>query len=80
MSKNLVSGKEESTIEGMPEFIKYYQQATNFKQREKDGLAPLKPYLKEIEDLSDLKDLAGKTVDWENAVWLCRLPLKLVLT
>ncbi len=63
--KNLVSGKEESTIEGMPEFIKYYQQATDFKQREKDGLAPLKSYLKEIEDLSDLKDLASKAVDWE---------------
>jgi len=63
--KNLVSGKEESTIEGMPEFIKYYQQATDFKQREKDGLDPLKSYLKEIEDLSDLKDLAGKAVDWE---------------
>ena len=63
--KNLVSGKEESTIEGMPEFIKYYQQATDFKQREKDGLDPLKSYLKEIEDLSDLKDLASKAVDWE---------------
>ncbi len=48
----------------MPEFIKYYQQATDFKQRERDGLDPLKSYLKEIEDLSDLKDLAGKAVDW----------------
>ena len=30
-------------------------------QREKNGLEPLKPYLKEIEEIKDLNDLASKS-------------------
>ncbi|KXT82225.1 M13-type metalloendopeptidase [Streptococcus panodentis] len=63
--KNLASEKEKSSIEGMDDFISYYQQGSDFKQREKDGLDPLKPYLKEIEDLKDLDDLAAKAADWQ---------------
>ena len=59
--KNLGEGKETSDITGMPEFITFYKAASNYKQREKDGLEPLKPYLKEIEEIKDLNDLASKS-------------------
>ena len=59
--KNLGEGKETSDITGMSEFITLYKAASNYKQREKDGLEPLKPYLKEIEDIKDVNDLASKS-------------------
>lgn len=59
--KNLGEGKETSDITGMSEFITFYKAASDYKQREKDGLEPLKPYLKEIEDIKDLNDLASKS-------------------
>ena len=59
--KNLGEGKETSDITGMSEFITFYKAASDYKQREKDGLEPLKPYLKEIEDIRDLNDLASKS-------------------
>lgn len=59
--KNLGEGKEASDITGMSEFITFYKAASDYKQREKDGLEPLKPYLKEIEDIKDLNDLANKS-------------------
>ena len=45
----------------MSEFITFYKAASDYKQREKDGLEPLKPYLKEIEEIKDLNDLASKS-------------------
>mgnify|MGYP000895864749 FL=1 len=59
--KNLGEGKETSDITGMSEFITFYKAASDYKQREKDGLEPLKPYLKEIEEIKDLNDLASKS-------------------
>ena len=59
--KNLGEGKETSDITGMSEFITFYKAASDYKQREKNGLEPLKPYLKEIEDIKDLNDLANKS-------------------
>lgn len=59
--KNLGEGKESSDITGMSEFITFYKAASDYKQREKDGLEPLKPYLKEVEDIKDLNDLANKS-------------------
>lgn len=59
--KNLGEGKETPDITGMSEFITFYKAASNYKQREKDGLEPLKPYLKEIEDIKDVNDLASKS-------------------
>ena len=59
--KNLGEGKESSDITGMSEFITFYKAASDYKQREKDGLEPLKPYQKEIEDIKDLNDLANKS-------------------
>ena len=59
--KNLGEGKETSDITGMSEFITFYKAASDYKQREKDGLEPLKPYLKEIEDIKVLNDLASKS-------------------
>lgn len=61
--KNLGEGKETSDITGMSEFITFYKVASDYKQREKDGLEPLKPYLKEIEDIKDLNDLASKSAN-----------------
>ena len=59
--KNLGEGKETSDITGMSEFITFYKAASDYKQREKDGLEPLKPYLKEIEAIKDVNDLASKS-------------------
>ena len=59
--KNLGEGKETSDITGMSEFITFYKAASDYKQREIDGLEPLKPYVKEIEDIKDLNDLASKS-------------------
>ena len=59
--KNLGEGKETSDITGMSEFITFYKAASDYKQREKDGLEPIKPYLKEIEDIKDVNDLASKS-------------------
>ena len=59
--KNLGEGKETSDITGMSEFITFYKAASDYKQREKDGLEPLKPYLKEIEYIKDLNDLSNKS-------------------
>lgn len=59
--KNLGEDKETSDITGMSEFITFYKAASDYKQREKDGLEPLKPYLKEIEDIKDLNDLGSKS-------------------
>lgn len=61
--KNLGEDKETSDITGMSEFITFYKAASDYKQREKDGLEPLKPYLKEMEDIKDLNDLASKSVN-----------------
>ena len=61
--KNLGEGKETSDITGMSEFITFYKAASDYKQREKDGLEPLKPYLREIEDIKDLNDLASKSAN-----------------
>lgn len=61
--KNLGEGKETSDITGMSEFITFYKAASDYKQREKDGLEPLKPYLKEIEDIKNLNDLASKSAN-----------------
>ena len=61
--KNLGEGKETSDITGMSEFITFYKAASNYKQREKDGLEPIKPYLKEIENIKDLNDLASKSAN-----------------
>ena len=61
--KNLGEGKETSDITGMSEFITFYKAASDYKQREKDGLEPLKPYLKEIEDIKDVNDLASKSAN-----------------
>ena len=61
--KNLGEGKETSDITGMSEFITFYKAASDYKQREKDGLEPIKPYLKEIENIKDLNDLASKSAN-----------------
>ena len=61
--KNLGEGKETSDITGMSEFITFYKAASNYKQREKDGLEPIKPYLKEIENIKYLNDLASKSAN-----------------
>mgnify|MGYP000859288643 FL=1 len=61
--KNLGEGKESSDITGMSEFITFYKAASDYKQREKDGLEPLKPYLKEIKDLNDLANKSASLTD-----------------
>lgn len=57
--ENLVSGKETSDLLGMSEFIEFYKLATDYKAREKEGTAPIQPYLEEIENLKSLEDLSS---------------------
>ena len=78
--KNLGEGKETSDITGMSEFITFYKAASNYKQREKDGLEPLKPYLKEIEEIKDLNDLASKSASLTDKGSLFHLVTTLELT
>ncbi len=77
--KNSVSGKgrESPMTEGML-WVKYHQQATDFARGK--GWRDPPQVLREIEDLSDLKDPAGKAVDWEKRGSSTCRTLKLVLT
>lgn len=59
--QNLVSGKEASKLLGMDEFITFYKLASDYKRREKEGVSPIKPYLRDIEDLNSLQELS-KTI------------------
>lgn len=61
--KRLLSGEEESCIEGMDDYLKFYKKATDFEQRELDGIEPVKPYLEAIEELSGVEDLAAETTE-----------------
>lgn len=50
--------------EQLAEFIKFYQLALDFEQREKDGLTPLLPILAKIEGLESLADYANQLSQW----------------
>lgn len=62
--EQLVAGKETSDLAGMDEFITLYKVATDFDKREKDGVAPAKAYLKEVEKLTSLADLQKLAKEW----------------
>ncbi|MCF6164627.1 Neutral endopeptidase O [Furfurilactobacillus rossiae] len=53
----MVDGKVEPDNVLLANFVKYYQLANDLKHRDADGMKPIKPLLKEIESLSDFKDL-----------------------
>ena len=55
-SKQLAAGKIKPQNPEMNEYRKFYQMATNFKQRDSDGNKPLLPILKKIEQLSSFND------------------------
>lgn len=45
----------------MDEFITFYKLASDYKRREKEGVSPINPYLRDIEDLNSLQELS-KTI------------------
>lgn len=51
------SGAKEPNTPELKEFIKFYEIAADFKKREEDGVKPLLPYLKQIEDLKSWDDV-----------------------
>lgn len=61
--ENLASGKESSDLLGMSEFQEFYQLATDYEAREKAGIEPIKPFLKDIENLKSLDDLSQHIVE-----------------
>lgn len=61
--QELVVGEKRSDLLGMSEMINFYWVAFDFERREADGVEPLKPYLKQLEDLSSLEDLSKKAKD-----------------
>lgn len=48
----------------LTEFIKFYQLTKDFQKRDQDGAKPLRPYLKQIDSLTDLADLQQRMPDW----------------
>ncbi|AYM02537.1 M13 family peptidase [Levilactobacillus brevis] len=61
---DLLAGKLTPANDEMAEFKKLYTLALNFDKREADGVAPLKPYLDKIENLTDLADLSAHLTEW----------------
>lgn len=57
---DLYLGYQESNLPGMSEFLDFYEVAFDFDRREAEGVEPIKPYLKEIESLSSLKDFSSQ--------------------
>ena len=51
------SGAKEPNTPELKEFIKFYEIAADFKKRDEDGVKPLLPYLKQIEDLKSWDDV-----------------------
>ncbi|KRM96153.1 M13 family metallopeptidase [Loigolactobacillus rennini] len=46
------------------EFLKYYQLAADFKQRDAAGAKPLQPYLKRLANIKSLADWQAQLKDW----------------
>ncbi|MFC6274460.1 M13 family metallopeptidase [Levilactobacillus tangyuanensis] len=61
---DLLAGKMTPANDEMAAFKRLYAQASDFKQREATGTAPLKPYLDRITALTDLDDLNRHLVDF----------------
>ncbi|GAT18273.1 endopeptidase [Secundilactobacillus silagincola] len=62
--KDLLAGKLTPENDEMNEFKKFYELVSDFDKREKDGSAPLKPYLDRIEALNNYQDLSDQLADW----------------
>lgn len=62
--KDLLEGKLQPENDQMAEFKKFYALVSDFDKREKDGSAPLKPYLDRIEALNSYEDLSNQLADW----------------
>ncbi|GEP19406.1 M13 family metallopeptidase [Pediococcus argentinicus] len=56
-------GKVEPNTSELAEFIKFYNLAADFKKRDADGVAPLKPYLDKIENLHSFADINANAKD-----------------
>ncbi len=59
----LEGGAPEENAE-LAEFIRYYAQALDFDTREAEGVAPLLPYIEEIENLETLDDFNVVWAEW----------------
>ncbi|ETY72907.1 M13 family metallopeptidase [Lactiplantibacillus fabifermentans] len=60
----MVAGKTTPNDPQLAEFIKFYQLTKDFEKRDQDGAKPLRPYLKQIDSLTDLADLQQRMPDW----------------
>lgn len=58
--EEFLNGKAHTDDPYLREFLKYYRLASDFDKREKLGFTPAKPFLKQIEELKDLKDWETK--------------------
>lgn len=61
---DLRSGKLQPTNPEQTEFKKFYTLTTDFAKREKDGSAPLKPFIDRINGLNNYQDLSDQLADW----------------
>ncbi|MHA8110219.1 M13 family metallopeptidase [Lactobacillaceae bacterium Melli_B4] len=62
--EDLAAGKWQPDNDEMAEFKKFYQLVFDFKQRDQDGAAPLKPILERIETVNSYADLNAQLADW----------------
>jgi putative endopeptidase len=61
---DLKAGKIKPENDEMVEFKKYYDLATDFEKKENDGVKPLLPILKRIEEVKSFNDLNEQFSDW----------------
>ncbi|GAW98932.1 M13 family metallopeptidase [Secundilactobacillus mixtipabuli] len=62
--KALLTGHLATENDEMNEFKQFYELVSDFDKRDKDGSAPLKPYLERIEALNNYQDLSDQLADW----------------
>ena len=61
---DMKSGKLVNEDRLMKEFLKFYELAADFKKRDQDGAAPLKPYIDKVEAVSSFEELSKQFKEW----------------
>ncbi len=57
---NMLKNRSDSETKELKDFLNLYEATLNFEERNKQGLEPLKPTLKRIEEIKSVEDFNGK--------------------
>ncbi|ANZ57822.1 peptidase M13 [Fructilactobacillus lindneri] len=63
-SEELKNGTLEANTPELKEYVKFYKMANNFKKRDSEGAASVKPIIERIINLKDFNDLNDQLPDW----------------